>query len=143
MTIKEIADHLGLNWKTVKDIHKEALKNRYANEDIGYPVLLAVDEIAVKKRHRYLTVIINWETGRVLHVGKGRRVETVNNFLTSLTKKQRNTIRAVTMDMRDPYIKAVTDSCPQAAIVFDPLVVLLTGCAMTNTRKPPGKAKKL
>lgn len=119
MTIKEIADHLGLNWKTVKVIHKEALKNRYTNEDIGYPVLLAVDEIAVKKRHRYLTVIINWETGTVLYVGKGRRVETVKDFFTSLTEEQRSAIRAVAMDMWDPYIKAVKDSCPQAAIVFD------------------------
>jgi len=68
MTIKEIAGHLGLDWKTVKEIHNESLANRYANEDIGCPALLAIDEIAVKKGHRYLTVIINWETGRVLYV---------------------------------------------------------------------------
>ncbi|HBR10108.1 TPA: ISL3 family transposase [Candidatus Acetothermia bacterium] len=124
MTIREIADHLGLDWKTIKDIHKEALKNRYEEEDIGYPVLLAVDEISVKKQHRYLTIIINWETGRVLFVGRGRRCNTLKDFFRSLTGKQRAAIQAVAMDMWDPYIKAVTKYCPHAAIVFDQFHVI-------------------
>jgi len=56
--------------------------------------------------------------------GKGRRSETVKGFLTSLTEEQLDAIRAVAMDMWDPYIKAVTDSCPQAAIVFDQFQVV-------------------
>jgi len=119
MTIKAIAEHLDLDWKTIKEIHKEALTQKYADKNIGYPALLAIDEIAVKKRHRYLTVIINWETGEVLYVGKGRRSETVKDFFMSLTDEQRTTIKAVALDMWDPYIKAVTDYCPNAAIVFD------------------------
>ena len=76
-----------LDLKQIKDIHKEALKNRYEEEDIGYPVLLAVDEISVKKRHRYLTMIINWETGRVLFVGQRRSYNTLKDFFRSLTEK--------------------------------------------------------
>ena len=55
----------------------------------------------------------------MLFVGKGRRAETVRDFFTSLTDKQRGAIQAVAMDMWDPYIKAVTDYCPHTAIVFD------------------------
>lgn len=124
MTIKEIAGHLNLDWKTVKALHKDALTQKYAEKDIGHPALLAIDEIAVKKRHRYLTVIINWETGEVLYVGKGRRAETVKKFFTSLTEQQRTAIRAVAMDMWDPYINAVKGSCPQAAVVFDQFHVI-------------------
>jgi len=119
MTIKEIAKHLGLDWKTVKDIHKSYLIDRFSNEDMGYPRLLAVDEISLKKRHHYLTVIINWETGRVLWIGEGRKYETLKAFFDSLTEEQRNSIQAIAMDMWDPYIKAVKESCPLAAIVFD------------------------
>lgn len=119
MTITDVADHLDLDWKTVKELHKDALMKQYADRDIGYPVLLAIDEIAVKKRHRYLTVIINWETGEVLHVGKGRHSETVKEFFTLLTEKQRTAIQAVALDMWDPYIKAERKYCPHAAIVFD------------------------
>ena len=74
MSIREVAEHLGLDWKTVKEIHKRYLKERFDQEQIGNPKLLAIDEISLKKRHHYLTVIIDWETGRVLWVGKGKEV---------------------------------------------------------------------
>lgn len=119
MTIKEIAKHLILDWKTVKDIHKRYLQARFSHDDVGYPRLLAVDEISLKKRHHYLTVIINWETGRVLWVGEGRKYETLKGFFDSLTEGQRKAIEAVAIDMWDPYIKAVKEYCPGAAIVFD------------------------
>lgn len=119
MTIKEVAEHLGLNWKTIKEIHKSYLKEKFSIEDIGYPRILAVDEISLKKRHHYLTVIINWQTGRVLWVGEGRKYETLKAFFDSLTEAQRASIQAIAMDMWDPYIKAVKECCPQASIVFD------------------------
>lgn len=78
-----------------------------------------MDEISVRKRHHYLTVIVDWETGRVLWVGEGRRYETVKGFFDSLSKEQRDSIEAIAMDMWDPYIKAVKECCPKAAIVFD------------------------
>lgn len=119
MTIKEIAKHLELDWKTVKNIHKDYLLKRFSEEDIGYPKLLAMDEISLKKRHRYLTVIINWENGRVLWIGEGRRYETLKEFFDSLSEEQRKAIRAIAMDMWDPYIKAVKECAPDASIVFD------------------------
>jgi len=77
---------------------------------------LAVDEISLRKGHHYLTVIIDWQTGRV---GKDRRYETLKAFFDTLNDEQRAAIKAIAMDMWDPYIKAVQECCPQAAIVFD------------------------
>lgn len=119
MTPKEVARHLGLDWKTVKEIHKQHLQEKFSHEDTGFPRLLAVDEISLKKRHRYLTLIINWEVGKVLWVGEGRRYETLKAFFDCLSTEQRNSIQAIAMDMWDPYIKAVKEYCPNAAIVFD------------------------
>jgi transposase len=119
MSIKEVANHLDLDWKTVKEIHKGHLVEKFANEDIGNPRLLAVDEISLKKRHHYLTVIINWETGKVLWVGEGRKYETLKGFFDSITEEQIHSIEAIAMDMWKPYIKAVKECCPEASIVFD------------------------
>ncbi len=119
MTVKEVAEHLGLDWKTIKEIHKGYLKGRFCTEDIGYPRILAMDEISLKKRDHYLTVSINWETGRVLWIGEGRKYETLKAFFDSLTAAQRDSIEAIAMDMWDPYIKAVKECCPGASIVFD------------------------
>lgn len=119
MSLKEVAEHLDLDWKTVKEIHKRHLLEKFSEEDIGKPRFLAVDEISLKKRHRYLTLVVNWETGRVLWIGEGRRYETLKEFFGSLTDKQKESIEAIAMDMWDPYIKAVKECCPEAAIVFD------------------------
>ena len=119
MTVKEIAEHLDLNWKTVKEIHKNYLTNKFSTEVTGIVRILAVDEISLKKRHHYLTVIINWENGRVLWVGEGRKYETMKAFFDSLTDEQKAAIEAIAMDMWDPYIKAVKESCPHTSIVFD------------------------
>jgi transposase len=59
MSIKEIAEHLGLDWKTVKEIHKRSLQQKYAHQELGSPRILVVDEISIRKRHRYLTIIAN------------------------------------------------------------------------------------
>ena len=124
MTIKEVAKHLNLNWKTVKEIHKRYLQKKFSQKDISYPRILVVDEISIKKRHTYLTIVANWESGRVLWVGEGRKYETLKAFFDFMTKAQRDTIQAIAMDMWDPYIKAVKESCPNCLIVFDQFHVL-------------------
>jgi transposase len=55
----------------------------------------------------------------MLGVGEGRSAESLQRFFASLSEEQRAHIKAVAMDMWDPYIKAVQHSCPQAKIVFD------------------------
>ncbi len=119
MTIKEVAEHLDLDWKTVKDIHKNHLIETFSNEDIGTVRIIIVDEISIRKGHQYLTVIADWDSGRVLWIGEGRKYETLKEFFDFLSPKQRASIEAVAMDMWDPYIKVVEESCPHAKIVFD------------------------
>jgi transposase len=107
MTVRDVARHLGLDWKTVRDADKLFLEARYGQPDHGGLRILAVDEISIRKGHRYLTVVLDYETGRVLYVGKGRRAKTLMHLFNRLSTGQRKGIEAVAMDMWDPYIKAV------------------------------------
>lgn len=111
MTVTEVAQHLKLDWKTVKEIDKQYLEAKY--DQINYDGLriLAVDEIAIKSGHRYLTIVLDYETGRVIHVGKDRKAKTLNRFFNQLTAKQKKSIEAVVMDMWDPFIKSVKKNC--------------------------------
>jgi len=81
--------------------------------------ILAVDEIAIRKGHNYLTVVVDFLTGRVVFVGKDRKAKTLKRFFNQLSICQRKKIQAVAMDMWDPFIKAVRDKLPNAKIVFD------------------------
>ena len=111
MTVSEVARHLGLNWKTVKDIDKHYLERDYGQPDLNGLRILAVDEISVRKGHRYLTVVLDYLSGRVVYVGKHRQADTLKGFFKNLSRKQLAGIEAVVMDMWDPFIKAVKKKC--------------------------------
>jgi len=119
MTVKEVAEHLNLDWKTVKNIDKLFLEAQYGSPRFDGLRLLAVDEISIRKGYRFLTVILDYETGRVVWIGKKRKARTLKTFFNLLTRSQRNHLEAIVMDMWDPYIKAVKEKAPQVKIVFD------------------------
>lgn len=119
MTLTDVAELLKLSWDQVKNIDKSELKKHYDNINTKELTILCVDEISVKKHHHYLTIIANYQTGQVLAVMKDRNHDSLANFLKKLPPEVRNNIKAVAMDMWDPYIKAVQQYCPKAFIVFD------------------------
>lgn len=119
MTVKEVAEHLDLDWKTVKNIDKFYLETEYGTPCYDGLRLLAVDEISIRKGHRYLTIILDYETGRVVWIGKKRKARTLKSFFNQLSKGQKNKLEAIVMDMWDPYIKAVREKVPHVKIVFD------------------------
>jgi transposase len=112
MTVTEVAQHVGLDWKTVKNIDKMYLETQYGQPDYDGLRILAIDEIAIRKGHRYLTVVLDYLSGRVVFVGKDRKAKTLKRFFNQLTTKQRKAIEAVVMDMWDPFIKAVKKNFP-------------------------------
>jgi transposase len=111
MTVSEVANHLGLNWKTVKEIDKHYLEQEFGQPDFEGLRILAVDEISMRKGHNYLTVVLDYLSGRVVYVGKERKAKSLERFFNQLTPKQRKGIQAVAMDMWDPFIKAVKKNC--------------------------------
>jgi transposase len=119
MTVLEAAALLGLDWKTVRNLDKRRLEREYGSLDMTGVRLLAMDEFAIHKGHRYATVIIDYDTRRVLWVGKGRTRAELRPFFEALSAEQRQQIQAVAMDMNAAYELEVKQYCPQAAIVYD------------------------
>jgi hypothetical protein len=75
MTVQDVVRHLGLDWKTVKEADKLFLEARYGKPDLAGLRILAVDEISILKGHRYLTVVLNYETAALsmsAKIGKPR-----------------------------------------------------------------------
>jgi len=118
MTIQDVAQHLGVSWDIVKEIQKKYLKRRYSQPKLNKLKLIAIDEIAVKKGHKYLTVVLDLITGAVVFVGDGKGSESLDPFWKRLNRYKSN-IKAVAIDMSPAYISAILDKLPQAQIVFD------------------------
>jgi len=119
MTVADVARHFGLDWKTVKNIDKTFLEQQYGQTDYEGLRLLAVDEIAIKKGHRYMTVVIDYVTGRVVWMGKDRKKETLDAFFAGMSDAQKASVEAVAMDMWRGFVASVQEAVPHAKIVFD------------------------
>ena len=147
MTVSEVARHLGLNWKTVKDIDKHYLEHDYGQPDLSGLRILAVDEISIRKGHRYLTVVMDYLSGRVVFVGKNRKADTLKQFFNQLSDEQRDRIEAVVMDMWDPFIKAVKKkylkqkSSSICFTWFPILTALSIRCETANTERPASRIR--
>lgn len=147
-TVKDVADKFSMSWNTVKNIDKKFLEAKFGHIDFGDLKRIAIDEIANKKGHDYLSVVMNLDTGRVIWVGEGRKEEDIDKFFATLTKKQKSGIIAASIDMWPAYIKSVKKNCPNADIVFDKfhvvkkfgeVITALRAAEYRKTDTPEGK----
>ena len=120
MNLQDLADHLGLAWHTVKDILKNHLEKKEKRRSWREVRWIGIDEIAVRKGHRYLTVVVDLESGQVLEVVEGRDAACLKPIFTRL-KRAKAALQAVAIDMSPSFRKAIAEYAGDGvAIVHDP-----------------------
>lgn len=135
MTIKDVADLLRVTWDVIKEIKKNDLRRRFANPSLKDVQRIAIDEICIGKGHRYVTLVMNLDSGAIIYVGDGKSAESLVPFWKRLGRR-RHRIEAVAMDMSSAYISAVRGNLPKADIVFDRFhVVKLMNEKLTTLRR--------
>jgi transposase len=117
-TVKDAACHLGVSWDTIKDIQKGYLHRHFKKPRLKHLKHLAIDEISIGSGHRYLTVVLDLDSGAVVHVGEGKGADSLLNFWKRLRASHAK-IKAVATDMSPAYTAAVRDNLPKAIHVFD------------------------
>lgn len=118
MTLQDVANYLGLSWRAVKAIQKEALSKRFGNPSVKGLKNLGIDEICIGKGHRYMTVVVDLDTGRVIFMAEGKGADSLLPFWKRL-RRANVKIKAVAIDMGPAYHSSVLEHQPQATIVFD------------------------
>lgn len=135
MTIKDVAAHLGVSWDVVKEIQKRHLHKKFAKPKLKRLRQLAIDEISIGSGHRYVTLVLDLESGAVVHVGDGKGGDSLLGFWKRLRASGAK-IQAVATDMSPAYIDAVTTHLPQATLVFDRFHVMkLYNDKLSNLRR--------
>lgn len=134
-TISDAANHLGVSWDVVKDIQKRYLQRKFSRPKLGRLKQIAIDEIYVGKRHKFLTIVLDLESGAVVFVGEGKGGDALEPFWRRL-KAARAKIEAVAIDMSQAYVRAVTSNLPKAILVFDHFhVIKLFNEKLTQLRR--------
>src|SRR5438132_3646963 len=118
MTIQDVAHHLQVSWDVIKDMQKRDLQRRFSRPPLAHLKQITIDEIAIGAGHRYLTVVLDLQSGAVVFVGEGKGAAALEPFWKRLRRTPAE-IDAVAMDMSPAYIWAVSHHIPSAVIVFD------------------------
>jgi len=118
MSIRAVAFHLHLGWDTVKGIHKRHLGKIYRRIRLRDLKYIAIDEVCIGRPRKFLTVVMDLESGAVIYVARGKGGDALKPFWTKL-KRSKARIRAVATDMGAAYVSAVMTHLPQADLVLD------------------------
>jgi transposase len=117
-TIQDVARHLQVSWDVIKDIQKRYLLRHFAKPRLKHLRQIAIDEISIGRGQRYLTVVLDLESGAVVFVGPGKGTAALEPFWKRLRRSGAK-VRAVATDMSPAYTLAVHDNLPKALHVFD------------------------
>jgi len=138
-SIQAVARELGLDWHTVKELEKPYMREQLRRAGLPGPRVIGIDELSIKKGHRYRIVVSDLERRRVLWFGgKDRSEASMDLFYQELGAKKSHKIRLAVMDMWKPFRTSTLKPAhaPQAAILFDKFHVLRhLGEALDKVRK--------
>lgn len=110
---------LRLSWDEVHGIQERAVERglkKRVQENLTY---IGIDEKSFLTGHKYISVLHDNETGKVIDVVEGRTEEAAKELLNKIPEDKRNLIEAVTMDMWPAYMNSVYEILPDADIVHD------------------------
>jgi transposase len=117
---RRVAKQFGLPESTVRAIDLRYLERWNAQRKQPALRHLGVDEIFLGKATKFVTVVSNLESGEPLWFGRERKKETLDEFFRAqLSKRQRQRIEAVCVDMWEPYKISIQEWSPDSAIVYD------------------------
>jgi|SRR6266850_1816041 len=136
--ITAVARQLRLTWDEAAGIQDRAVARGLLRRRRRASRRLGVDETSFAKRHEYVTVVTDMDSGHVVHVEDDRGRAALDSFYSQLTPQQRGAIEVVAMDMWEPYIQATLAALPEAdrKIVFDKFhVAMHLGDAVDKVRR--------
>lgn len=120
----EVSRMMGIAWRTVGNIIERVVADKLDAERLENLRRIGVDEFSYRKRHRYITVVVDHDRKRVVWAAEGKSSETLNAFFDELGKERAGKLETITIDMSAAFIKSIEDKAPQAQIVFDLFHVL-------------------
>lgn len=119
LPLDEITTLYPVSAATARRYDKTILQRDLPAPHLDGLVTLLVDEKAVRKRHGYVTLVMNGETGELLHMAEGKKKESLQSFFDRLSPAQKASIEAVAMDRAGAYQACVKENLPAAVIVYD------------------------
>jgi transposase len=110
-----------MTWSESWNIIEKAVTRGTRRKEKRVPEYLGVDEKSFAKRHSYETLVCDLRKGTVEYVLDENSQASLEGYYIQFTKEELAKVKAIAMDMWDPYIAATRNFVPdaEAKIVFD------------------------
>ena len=121
-----VASFLRISWNTIGPIISRVRAELDVNPASRFDNLIriGVDETSYKKGHKYITVVINHDTGKVIWASEGHGKTVFSRFFKLLSKEQLANIRLVSGDGAKWIQECIDEFCPAAQRCIDPFHVV-------------------
>lgn len=134
VTIQDVVEITGLSWDTIAQIDYRRLKS-LSRPGLKQVRRIALDEVYVGKKHKFLTIVLDLDSRAIISVVKGRGERGLKPCFQRL-KRADAQIKAVALDMSGSYYAAVLKHLPNAKPVFDHFhIIKLMNDKLTKLRR--------
>lgn len=119
--VKKAAEILRITWDEAWHLMERAVLRGRAAKAEDVPKQIGVDEKAISKGHRYMTLVCDLDESTVEYIGEERKESSLTAYFDAIPKKRRAGIEAISLDMWPAYINACRKKVPGAGdkMVFD------------------------
>lgn len=118
-SVKAAALLLGLDWDSVNAIMRRAVERGLRQRSTEEVRHIGIDEKSFRSGQSYASLLFDLDGARVLEAVEDRTEEAAKTLLNTLPEPQKQAIQAVAVDMSLPFLKAIAENLPEAAIVHD------------------------
>jgi transposase len=121
-----VATLMRIDWASVGAIVKRVVDDieKGARDRFNGLVRIGIDETSYKKGHKYMTVVVNHDTGALIWAFPGHGKGVLSEFFNALTEEQRQSILHVSADGARWIAECVAKYCPNAERCVDPFHVV-------------------
>jgi len=121
-----VAQLMRIAWRTVGAIVARVSADALAaaGDRLAGLRRIGIDELSYKKGHRYITCVVDHDTGRLVWAAPGRDKATLRTFFDALGPERCAQITHVSADAADWITQVVTERCPDAVQAMDPFHVV-------------------
>jgi len=144
-TIQDVARETHLNWKTVKTLEMQYMREQLRRAGAPRPRIIGLDELSIRKGHSYRIIVSDLERQRPIWFGGWDRSElSLDSFFKWLGPRKRARIELAVMDMWPAFQNSTRRHAPAAKILFDKFHVLrhlgdaLDRCGSGSITASPG-----
>ena len=125
MSATTVCEVMRISCRTVGVITaRVVVRARGRSDRLAGLVRIGIDEKSYRKGHKYLMIVVDHATGRVVWARQGRSKSVVADFCADLGEERARALRQVSCDGATWIHEVIAEAAPNAAICLDPFHVV-------------------